>query len=199
MTVDAWHCGIHCIYLPPSGSICVSCAFNTVRLCTLDLVPWLTLEYEFFYMRDSGYNDCCFSGLDVLAHTVTSCRNKKVNDLFLPNLFLSAIDNVFSLLRRAAIQALTCGFTTAIFTTLMSISIFVVWSSAHIQVWHLSSVINYYGIVFYSFFAVLGRVYSLTVLTTLMLLKITNHSDSSSSRVNDDSDSSDPVRLGPIR
>ncbi|KAK0237688.1 hypothetical protein EDD85DRAFT_553027 [Armillaria nabsnona] len=86
-----------------------------------------------------------------------------------------------NLLRRAAIQALTCGFTTAIFTTLMSISIFVVWS------------------MFYSFFAVLGRVYSLTVLTTLMLLKITNRSDLSSSRVNDDSDSSDPVRLGPIR
>ncbi|PBK90165.1 hypothetical protein ARMGADRAFT_1167038 [Armillaria gallica] len=86
-----------------------------------------------------------------------------------------------NLLRRAAIQALTCGFTTAIFTTLMSISIFVVWS------------------MFYSFFAVLGRVYSLTVLTTLMLLKITNRSDSSSSRANGDSDSSDPVILGPIR
>ncbi|KAK0452628.1 hypothetical protein EV421DRAFT_1898352 [Armillaria borealis] len=85
------------------------------------------------------------------------------------------------LLRRAAIQALTCGFTTAIFTTIMSISIFVVWN------------------IFYSFFAVLGRVYSLTVLTTLMLLKVINRSDSSSSRVDDDSDSSGPVILGPIR
>ncbi len=199
MTVDAWHCGIHCNYLPPSGSICVSCAFNTVRLCTLDLVPWLTLEYEFFHMRSSGCNDCSFSGLDVLAHTVTSCTNKKVSDSLFPNLVLSAIDNVFSLLRRAAIQALTCGFTMAIFTTIMSISIFVFWSCARIQFWHLSSVINYYGKVFYSFFAVLGRVYSLTVLITLMLLKITNASDSSSSRVNGDLDSSDPVILGPIR
>ncbi|KAK0192969.1 hypothetical protein F5146DRAFT_1223027 [Armillaria mellea] len=86
-----------------------------------------------------------------------------------------------NLLRRAAIQALTCGFTMAIYTTVMSISIFVVWN------------------IFYSLFAVLGRVYSLTVLITLILLKLTNRSDSSSSREDSDSGSSEPAMVqGPI-
>ncbi|KAK0494532.1 hypothetical protein EDD18DRAFT_346795 [Armillaria luteobubalina] len=88
--------------------------------------------------------------------------------------------NTKNLLRRTAIQALTCGFTTAIFTTIMSISIFIVWN------------------VFSSCFAVLGRVYSLTILITLMLLKAMNRSDSSSGRVDGDSDSSEPAVLDPI-
>ncbi|KAK0474169.1 hypothetical protein IW261DRAFT_566550 [Armillaria novae-zelandiae] len=88
--------------------------------------------------------------------------------------------NTKNLLRRAAIQALTCGFTTAIFTIVMSISIFIVWN------------------IFYACFAVLGRVYSLTSLITLMLLKVMNRSDSLSSRADADSDSSEPVVLDPI-
>ncbi|KAK0220454.1 hypothetical protein IW262DRAFT_1026052 [Armillaria fumosa] len=88
--------------------------------------------------------------------------------------------NTKNLLRRAAIQALTCGFTTAIFTTVMSISIFIVWN------------------IFFSIFAVLGRIYSLTILITLLLLKVMNRSDSSSCRVDGDSDSSEPAVLGTI-
>ncbi|KAK0494531.1 hypothetical protein EDD18DRAFT_1174813 [Armillaria luteobubalina] len=62
----------------------------------------------------------------------------------------------------------------------MSISVFIAWN------------------IFYSFFAVLGRVYSLTILITLMLLKAMNRSHSSSCRVDSDSDFSEPAVLGPI-
>ncbi|KAK0458079.1 uncharacterized protein EV420DRAFT_412015 [Desarmillaria tabescens] len=82
-----------------------------------------------------------------------------------------------SLLRRATIQALTCGFAMAIFTTFMSASIFIVWN------------------VFRLLFAILGRIYSLTLLITVMLLKVMNRSDPSSSRINGNSDS---TTLGPI-
>ncbi|KAK0220453.1 hypothetical protein IW262DRAFT_1461712 [Armillaria fumosa] len=137
--------------------------------------------YEFFHMRNNRPIHRSFSGLDVLAHTNAACKYKKVEDSPIPNLVLSTIDDVFtSLLRRAAIQALTCGFTTAIFTTVMSISIFIVWN------------------IFFSIFAVLGRIYSLTILITLILLKVMNRSDLSSSRVDGNSDSSEPAVLGTI-
>lgn len=85
-----------------------------------------------------------------------------------------------NILRRVMIQALTCGITTAIFTSLMSIFMFSFWD------------------VFCSLFTVLGRIYSLTVLITVILLKVLNRSDASSSRIDGDLDCSEPTFLGPI-
>ncbi|SJK98796.1 uncharacterized protein ARMOST_02065 [Armillaria ostoyae] len=64
-----------------------------------------------------------------------------------------------NLLRRVTIHALTCGFTTAFSTTLMSIFMFTAWNA------------------FYTIFTILGRIYSLTILFNLILLKVTSQGD----------------------
>ncbi|KAK0458088.1 uncharacterized protein EV420DRAFT_1546441 [Desarmillaria tabescens] len=66
-----------------------------------------------------------------------------------------------NLLRRVMIHALTCGFTTAFSTTLMSILMFTAWNA------------------FYTIFAILGRIYSLTILFNLILLKASSHNEES--------------------
>ncbi|KAK0220446.1 hypothetical protein IW262DRAFT_1384637, partial [Armillaria fumosa] len=86
-----------------------------------------------------------------------------------------------NVLRRVIVQALTCGFTTAISTTLMTIFLFAVWNAC------------------YSLFSVLGRIYSLTVLSTLILLKVMHRSDPSTARMDGDSSASEnPVALATI-
>ncbi|KAK0421520.1 hypothetical protein EV421DRAFT_1968638 [Armillaria borealis] len=86
-----------------------------------------------------------------------------------------------NVLRRVIVQALTCGFTTAISTTLMTIFLFTFWNAC------------------YSLFSVLGRIYSLTVLSTLILLKVMHRSDPSTARMDGDSSASgDPVALATI-
>ncbi|KAK0470584.1 hypothetical protein IW261DRAFT_1010180 [Armillaria novae-zelandiae] len=84
-----------------------------------------------------------------------------------------------NVLRRVMIQAMTCGFTTAIFTTLMIVFLFTVWNAC------------------FTIFASLGRIYSLTVLITVILLKVMGRSDPSSSSIDGDDDS-EPVSLTPI-
>ncbi|SJK98719.1 uncharacterized protein ARMOST_01988 [Armillaria ostoyae] len=74
---------------------------------------------------------------------------------------------------------MTCGFTTAIFTTLMIVFLFTVWNAS------------------FTIFASLGRIYSLTTLTTLMLLKVMSRSDPSSFRIDGDG-GSEPVTLTPV-
>ncbi|KAK0192962.1 hypothetical protein F5146DRAFT_1042220 [Armillaria mellea] len=87
-----------------------------------------------------------------------------------------------NVLRRVIVQALTCGFTTAISTTLMTIFLFTVWNA------------------YYSLFSVLGRIYSLTVLSTLVLLKVMHRSDPSTARMDGDgSTPGNPVALATIR
>ncbi|KAK0474159.1 hypothetical protein IW261DRAFT_1650626 [Armillaria novae-zelandiae] len=86
-----------------------------------------------------------------------------------------------NVLRRVIVQALTCGFTTAISTTLMTIFLFVVWNAC------------------YSLFSVLGRIYSLTVLSTLILLKVMHRSDPSTRRMDGEGSASEnPVALATI-
>lgn len=86
-----------------------------------------------------------------------------------------------NVLRRVIIQALTCGFTTAISTTLMTIFLLSVWNAC------------------YSIFSVLGRIYSLTVLSTLILLKAMHRSDPSTARMDGDSSASkNPAALATI-
>ncbi|KAK0203499.1 hypothetical protein DFS33DRAFT_1331953 [Desarmillaria ectypa] len=82
-------------------------------------------------------------------------------------------------LRRVVIQALTCGFTTAISTALMMVFFFTVWNAS------------------FTIFAALGRIYSLTVLITLMLLKVMGRSDPPPSRIDGD-DASEPAILTPV-
>ncbi|KAK0494592.1 hypothetical protein EDD18DRAFT_350212 [Armillaria luteobubalina] len=84
-----------------------------------------------------------------------------------------------NLLRRVMIQAVTCGFTTAISTTLMIVFLFTVWNAC------------------FTIFASLGHIYSLTVLITVILLKVMNRSDPSSSSLDGDDDSG-PVSLTPL-
>ncbi|KAK0220405.1 hypothetical protein IW262DRAFT_1461669 [Armillaria fumosa] len=84
-----------------------------------------------------------------------------------------------NLLRRVMIQAVTCGFTTAIFTTLMIVFLFTVWNAC------------------FTIFASLGHIYSLTVLITVILLKFMRRSDPSCSSIDSDSDSG-PVSLTPV-
>ncbi|PBK90158.1 hypothetical protein ARMGADRAFT_306622 [Armillaria gallica] len=86
-----------------------------------------------------------------------------------------------NVLRRVVVQALTCGFTTAISTTLMTIFLFIFWNAC------------------YSLFSVLGRIYSLTVLSTLILLKVMHRSDLSTARIDGDSSAfGDPVALATL-
>ncbi|KAK0192925.1 hypothetical protein F5146DRAFT_1042075 [Armillaria mellea] len=84
-----------------------------------------------------------------------------------------------NILRRVMIQAMTCGFTTAIFTTLMIVFLFTVWNAC------------------FTLFASLGRIYSLTVLITVLLLKVMGRSEPSSFRIDDDG-GSEPVSLTPV-
>ncbi|KAK0458081.1 uncharacterized protein EV420DRAFT_1546408, partial [Desarmillaria tabescens] len=80
-----------------------------------------------------------------------------------------------TLLRRVMIQALTCGFTTAIPTILMTVFLFTVWDA------------------FYTLYATLGRIYSLTVLLTLMLLQIMHRCDTPTPGVDGDGSGSPAV------
>ncbi|KAK0494540.1 hypothetical protein EDD18DRAFT_1400592 [Armillaria luteobubalina] len=80
-----------------------------------------------------------------------------------------------NLLRRVTIHALTCGFTTAFCTTLMSIFMFTAWNA------------------FYTIFTILGRIYSLTILFNLILLKVTSQSDQACADI-----CSEPAILSPI-
>lgn len=80
-----------------------------------------------------------------------------------------------NLLRRVTIHALTCGFTTAFCTTLMSIFMFTAWNA------------------FYTIFTILGRIYSLTILFNLILLKVTSQGDQGCT-----DDYSEPAILSPI-
>ncbi|KAK0452710.1 uncharacterized protein EV420DRAFT_1558120 [Desarmillaria tabescens] len=68
-------------------------------------------------------------------------------------------DNEYSILRRVMIQALACGFTTAISTTLVII--------------FLLTILNAH----YSLFVTLGRIYSLSVLLNLIVLKSMHRND----------------------
>ncbi|SJK98792.1 uncharacterized protein ARMOST_02061 [Armillaria ostoyae] len=98
--------------------------------------------------KDHKMNHPCYSIYDFESETpYTSTRN---------------------VLRRVMVQALTCGFTTAISTTLMTIFLFTFWNAC------------------YSLFSVLGRIYSLTVLSTLILLKVMRRSDPSTARMDGD-------------
>ncbi|PBK68751.1 hypothetical protein ARMSODRAFT_957823 [Armillaria solidipes] len=80
-----------------------------------------------------------------------------------------------NLLRRVTIHALTCGFTTAFSTTLMSIFMFTAWNA------------------FYTIFTILGRIYSLTILFNLILLKVTSQGDQARA-----DNCSEPAILSPI-
>ncbi|KAK0474160.1 hypothetical protein IW261DRAFT_565691 [Armillaria novae-zelandiae] len=80
-----------------------------------------------------------------------------------------------NLLRRVTIHALTCGFTTAFCTTLMSIFMFTAWNA------------------FYTIFTILGRIYSLTILFNLILLKVTSQGDQACADI-----CSEPAILSPI-
>ncbi|KAK0449823.1 uncharacterized protein EV420DRAFT_766193 [Desarmillaria tabescens] len=91
----------------------------------------------------------------------------------------SAYAHTKSLLRRVMIQALTCGFTTAMSTVLVMVFLFTVWNAS------------------FTIFAALGRIYSLTVLITLMLLKTMSRSDPSSFRIDGDG-GFEPVILTPV-
>ncbi len=63
----------------------------------------------------------------------------------------------------------------------------------------VTSIFNYHGIACYSLFSVLGRIYSLTVLSTLILPKVMHRSDPSTARIDGDSSASgDPVALTTI-
>ncbi|KAK0202811.1 hypothetical protein DFS33DRAFT_1342955 [Desarmillaria ectypa] len=75
-----------------------------------------------------------------------------------------------NLLQRVMIQALTCRFTTAIPTILMTVFLFTIWDA------------------FYTFYATLGRIYSLSLL----------HRDLSTVRIDGDSVSSGPTVLDSI-
>ncbi|KAK0192963.1 hypothetical protein F5146DRAFT_1042225 [Armillaria mellea] len=92
---------------------------------------------------------------------------------------LSRIESPYAvtrnLLRRVTIHALTCGFTTAFCTTLMSIFMFTAWNA------------------FYTIFTILGRIYSLTILFNLILLKVTSQGDQGCT-----DDYSEPAILSPI-
>ncbi|KAK0207841.1 hypothetical protein DFS33DRAFT_1299520 [Desarmillaria ectypa] len=85
-----------------------------------------------------------------------------------------------NILRRVMIQALTCGFTTAIPTILMTVFLFTIWDA------------------FYTLYATLGRIYSLSVLLTLILLKVLRRSDPSTVRIDGDGVSSGPTVLDSI-
>ncbi|KAK0220444.1 hypothetical protein IW262DRAFT_1384627 [Armillaria fumosa] len=85
-----------------------------------------------------------------------------------------------NVLRRVVVQALTCGFTTAISTTLMTIFLFAVWNAC------------------YSLFSVLGRIYSLTVLSTQVILLKVMHRSAAARMDGDSSASESPVALVTI-
>ncbi|KAK0421521.1 hypothetical protein EV421DRAFT_1917177 [Armillaria borealis] len=80
-----------------------------------------------------------------------------------------------NILRRVTVHALTCGFTTAFSTTLMSIFMFTAWNA------------------FYTIFTILGRIYSLTILFNLILLKVTSQGDQAHA-----DNCSEPAILSPI-
>ncbi|KAG7448864.1 uncharacterized protein BT62DRAFT_1074385 [Guyanagaster necrorhizus] len=84
-----------------------------------------------------------------------------------------------NILRRVMVQALTCGFTTAISTSFMILFLFTAWNAS------------------YTLFAVLGRIYSLTILITLMLLKAMGRSDPSTIRIDGDG-GSEPASKSPV-
>ncbi|KAK0206161.1 hypothetical protein DFS33DRAFT_1312744 [Desarmillaria ectypa] len=85
-----------------------------------------------------------------------------------------------NILRHVMIQALTCGFTTAILTILMTVFLFTIWDA------------------FYALYATLGRIYSLSVLLTIRLLKIMHRSNPSTMKVDGDGVSSGPAVLDSI-
>ncbi|KAF8914742.1 hypothetical protein CPB85DRAFT_1433484 [Mucidula mucida] len=83
------------------------------------------------------------------------------------------------LLRRIAVYAVSCGITTAISTTLTVLLLFT----------------NIHG--FLVMFAVLGRIYTLTILINVMLLRASAPSDATFS-ITRAGDVSEPVVLSPI-
>ncbi|KAK0203438.1 hypothetical protein DFS33DRAFT_1383691 [Desarmillaria ectypa] len=106
--------------------------------------------------------------------TITGCLVWRYSHIKSP--FLSTRN----LVRRVMIQALACGFTTAIPTMLMAIFLFTVWDA------------------FYIIHATLGRIYSLSVLLTLMVLKVMHRSDPSTVMMDDDGVSRGPPVLESI-
>ncbi|KAF8914741.1 hypothetical protein CPB85DRAFT_480635 [Mucidula mucida] len=122
-------------------------------------------------------------GLDLTIAAAATCAGTDILIAASLAWALGSIDTHYSstkiLLRRIAVYAVSCGVTTALSTTLTVLLLFT----------------NFNG--FQVMFAILGRIYTLTILINLMLLRASAPSDATFS-VTRGGDASEPVVLSPI-
>ncbi|PBK68827.1 hypothetical protein ARMSODRAFT_957911 [Armillaria solidipes] len=191
-TSSAWTVPTAALLTYTSASIAQ--AFFCYRYWTLTRNKWITGCVIFLITAHMLCN--LVSNIYILAHPsdtisviplmITNAAMCATTDITIAGSLVWACSHIRSpythtrnVLRRVMIQAMTCGFTTAIFTTLMIVFLFTVWNAC------------------FTIFASLGHIYSLTILTTIMLLKVMSRSDPSSFRIDGDG-GSEPVTLTPV-
>ncbi|PBK90053.1 hypothetical protein ARMGADRAFT_304105 [Armillaria gallica] len=191
-TSSAWTVPTAALLTYTSASIAQ--AFFCYRYWTLTRNKWITGCIIFLITAHMLCN--LVSNIYILAHPsdtisfiplmITNAAMCATTDITIAGSLVWACSHIQSpythirnILRRVMIQAMTCGFTTAIFTTLMIVFLFTAWNAC------------------FTIFASLGHIYSLTVLITVMLLKVMGRSDPSSFRIDDDG-GSEPVTLTPV-